>query len=315
MKNKSNKEKVLDIPHVSVLPKEVLESFSYINDGVFIDCTLGFGGHSEALLEQNPNMRLIGFDKDINAIEFSKKRLEKFKDRVKFYHGSFSKMIDKVKDQNIKGVLADIGVSSVQLDEKSRGFGFDSEKLDMRMNQSQELDAYYVINHYSQQELELVLRDFGEVSRWRDIASDIVQRRKQSPINTPRDLLELIGNKKERGRKVSVATLVFQAIRLEVNDELGELNRLLESLQNIKPKGARVGIITFHSLEDRIVKNTFKLWSKKCICPDNFYRCECTNDNNLGKIITKKPIVPTDKEIKENVRARSAKLRIFEFEK
>ncbi len=304
----------MNLPHVSVLPKEVLESFGDIGEGVFIDCTLGFGGHSEALLEKNPNIKLIGFDKDSNAIEFSKKRLERFKDRVRFYQGSFSKMIEKVKDENIKGVLADIGVSSWQLDEKSRGFGFDSNKLDMRMDLTQELDAFYVVNHYSQKDLEDILRDFGEASRWREIANDIVQKRKQNPIQTPRELLELIGNKKERGRKVSVATLVFQAIRLEVNDELGELNRLLGSLENIKPKGARVGIITFHSLEDRIVKRVFKLWAKKCICPDDFYRCECTNDNNLGKIITKKPIVPSNDEIKANPRARSAKLRIFEFE-
>lgn len=303
----------MDIPHISVLPSEVLESFSDINDGVFIDCTLGFGGHSEAILNAHPSLHVIGCDKDENALEFSKQRLSKFKDRVRFHKGAFSNAIGHFKDENIKGILADIGVSSWQLDEKSRGFGFESDKLDMRMDLSQELSAKDVINSYPKERLEEILKDYGEISRSRDIAQKICQERKKRAITTPKELIDIVGNKSERGRKVSVATLVFQAIRIEVNDELGELDRLLDTLGELKPKGARVAIITFHSLEDRIVKRTFKLWEKSCICLADAFKCECGNNHSLGKIITKKPIVAQKSEVKANPRARSAKLRVFEF--
>ncbi len=305
----------MQTPHISVLLDEVINGFKDFNDGVFIDCTLGFGGHSEAMLKTYKNLNLIGCDKDENALNFSKKRLNPFNDRVRFYQGGFRDVIKNFKNENIKGVLADIGVSSWQLDEKSRGFGFDSDKLDMRMNMSQSLSAYEVVNSYTKEDLEEILREYGEISLAKKIANDICEARKKSPIKTPRELLQIIGNKKQNNRKVSIATLVFQAIRIEVNDELGELNDLLKSLENLKPKGTKLAIITFHSLEDRIVKKTFKLWEKKCICSPEAYRCECGNNHNIGKIITKKPIKPSDKEIKINPRARSAKLRIFEFEK
>lgn len=305
----------MNIPHISVLPNEVLECFSGIKNGVFIDCTLGFGGHSEAILNAHKNLHVIGCDKDETALNFSKKRLEKFNNRVDFHKGAFSDAILHFKDRNIKGILADIGVSSWQLDENSRGFGFKSDKLDMRMDLSQSFSAKDIINSYQKERLEEIFREYGEISRSRDIAQKICQERKKSPITTPTELIEIIGNKSERGRKVSIATLVFQAIRIEVNDELGELDRLLDSLGNLKPKGARVAIITFHSLEDRIVKRTFKLWEKSCICPADAFRCECGNNHSLGKIITKKPIVAQKDEIEANARARSAKLRIFEFGK
>lgn len=304
----------MNIPHKSVMLHEVLDIFKNIDKGVLIDCTLGFGGHSEELLKQNPNLKIIGCDKDINALNFSKKRLERFKDRVIFHKGGFSTAINHYKNENIKGVLADIGVSSHQLDEKSRGFGFESEKLDMRMDLDQHLDAFKVINSYTQQDLEEILKEYGEISNYMELARSIVQHRKKDLIYTPNDLKKIVGDRRQRGRKVSILTLVFQAIRIEVNNELGELTKLLESLSQIKPKGARVGIITFHSLEDRIVKRTFKYWTKSCICPDESFKCECTNDHNLGKIITKKPLTPSKEEIKENPRARSAKLRVFEFE-
>ncbi|MBS9778921.1 MAG: 16S rRNA (cytosine(1402)-N(4))-methyltransferase RsmH [Campylobacteraceae bacterium] len=262
-------------PHISVLMDEVLEIFKDLDEGYFIDCTLGFAGHSEAILNAHPNLHLIGCDKDENALSFSKKRLEKFGDRVSFYKGAFSSVLENFKDKNIVGLLADIGVSSWQLDEKTRGFGFDSDSLDMRMDLGQDLNAKDVINTYSADELGEIFRDYGEISQWRNIANEIVQRRKKSPIQTPRELLDILGNTKERGRKVSVATLVFQAIRIEVNDELGELNRLLDSLEKLNPKGARVGIISFHSLEDRIVKKTYKQWEKSCICPPEYMRCVC----------------------------------------
>ncbi len=301
-------------PHVPVLPNEVLKIFEDLEDGYFIDCTLGFAGHSQMLLKAHPKLKLIGFDKDENALSFAKKRLESFKDRVSFVKGAFSQNIQQVKDKNIVGILADIGVSSFQLDEQSRGFGFDSDKLDMRMDLDQSLSAYEVVNSYAQSELEDILREYGEISSWRNVAQKICEARKKKPIQTPRELSELFANAKERGRKVSLATLIFQAIRIEVNDELGELDRLLEFLSQLKPKGAKLAIISFHSLEDAIVKRTFKLWGKACICPPEAYRCECGNDHALGKILTKKPIKPSDEEIKVNPRARSSKMRVFEFE-
>ncbi len=305
----------MNSPHVSVLMDEVLDVFKELEEGYFIDCTLGFGGHSEAILDAHPNLHLIGCDKDENALNFSKKRLERFGDRVSFYKGAFSSVLKKFKDKNIVGLLADIGVSSWQLDEKTRGFGFDSDSLDMRMDLDQKLSAKDVVNSYSVEDLEEILREYGEISRYKEVANKIVQARKNAPIKTPKDLLDIIGNKKERSRKVSVATLVFQAIRIEVNDELGELNRLLSSLEKLAPKGARVAIISFHSLEDRMVKKTYKKWEKSCICPPEYMRCVCTNDHNLGKIITKKAIKPSRLEIENNIRARSSKMRVFDFGK
>ncbi len=298
-----------------VLLEEVLGVFEHLEGGYFMDCTLGFGGHSEAILEAHPSLHLIACDKDENALSYSKKRLERFSDRIIFYKDAFSSVIEKFKNKNIVGILADIGVSSWQLDERSRGFGFDGDVLDMRMDLDQKLKAFDVVNFYSAEDLGEILREYGEISRWRDIRDKIVQARRNSPINTPRDLLEIIGNKKEKSRKVSVATLVFQAIRIEVNDELGELNRLLASLESLKPKGARIGIISFHSLEDRIVKKTYKEWEKSCICPIEVMRCTCGNNHNLGKIITKKPIKPTREEVDKNIRSRSSKLRVFDFGK
>ncbi len=304
----------MQTPHISVLPNEVAQGFEDLEEGVFIDCTLGFGGHSEKILKNHKNIHLIGCDKDETALNFAKKRLQAYEDRVRYYKGGFRDVVKHFKDENIKGILADIGVSSWQLDEKSRGFGFDSDSLDMRMNINQELSARDVVNSYSKEELEDILREYGEISLAKQIANDICEARKNEPINTPRELMQIIGNKKQRGRKVSLATLVFQAIRIEVNDELGELDGLLESLKELKPKGAKVGIITFHSLEDRIVKRTFKLWEKSCICAPDVFRCECGNNHSLGKLITKKPITPSKEEVKENPRSRSAKLRIFKFE-
>ncbi len=304
----------MQTPHISVLLNEVCDAFSDFENGSFIDCTLGFGGHSEALLLQHKDLKLIACDKDENALNFSKNRLKKFKDRISFYKGGFKDVINAHAKENIKGVLADIGVSSWQLDNELRGFGFKSKNLDMRMDLDQNLTAYDVVNSYSKENLEDILREYGEINIAKKIAHDICEYRKKTPIKTPHELLSIIGNKKASNRKVSLATLVFQAIRIEVNDELGQLNSLLESVKNLKPKGAKIAIITFHSLEDRIVKQSFKLWAKSCICPPHVLRCECGGDNALGEIITKKPIKPTPQELSLNIRARSAKLRIFKFE-
>ena len=300
----------MNIPHIPVLYKETLEAFENINDGYIIDCTTGFAGHSSGLLSSNENVKLICNDQDDEALAFSKKRLEDFSSRVIFNKGNFEHVIDTFKNYEIRGILADIGVSSLQLDKLDRGFGFDSNTLDMRMNQNQSLDAATVVNTYSLAELERVFKDCGEVREYKKVASLILNNR---PFTSAKEISELLGKKMSKG-KIHPATLPFQGIRIEVNDELGVLERLFDSLENAKFKNCIVAIISFHSLEDRIVKNYFKKWTKSCICPDGVFRCECSNNHALGKIITKKPIIPTALEIKQNPRSRSSKLRIFKFD-
>lgn len=300
----------MNIPHIPVLYKETLKVFENINNGYIIDCTLGYAGHSEGLLKQNSKVNLICNDQDNEALEFSKKRLEPFLNRVIFNKGNFETVLNSFKEYDIRGILADIGVSSLQLDKEDRGFGFDSDSLDMRMNQEQTLDAAFVVNNYSQSELERVFKECGEVKEYKKVASLIVNNR---PFSSAKELSTFIAKNMHKG-KLHPATLPFQGIRIEVNDELGVLERLFDSIEEIKPKNCLVAIISFHSLEDRIVKNYFKKWSKNCICPSDVMRCTCGNDNALGKVITKKPIIPTNDEIKVNPRSRSSKLRVFKFD-
>lgn len=300
----------MNIPHIPVLYEETLKVFENIDNGYIIDCTLGYGGHSEGLLKQNENVNLICNDQDKEALDFSKKRLESYLTRVTFNKGNFETVLRSFKEYEIKGILADIGVSSLQLDKEDRGFGFDSESLDMRMNQEQSLDASVVVNTYSQVELERVFKEYGEVREYKKVASLIVNNR---PFSSSKELADFLSKKMYKG-KLHPATLPFQGIRIEVNDELGVLERLFDSIEEIKPKNCLVAIISFHSLEDRIVKNYFKKWSKNCICPSHVMRCECGNNNALGKVITRKPIIPTKEEIKSNPRSRSSKLRVFKFD-
>lgn len=304
--------KIEDIPHKPVLLDEVIENFKSDENGYFIDATLGYGGHSSAIVENSPNIHLIGIDRDITAINFSKERLNKYKDRVTFYHGKFSEMISEIvknhTDKPILGVLADIGVSSLQLDQLDRGFSFDSENLDMRMDQEQELTAERVVNSYSEYELDKIFRDYGEMRNSKKVAKAIINSR---PISSGRELAELMTKvEKRKGGGTHPATQLFQAIRIEVNGELDELNTLLDKLEALPE--AKVGIISFHSLEDRVVKNRFKEWSKSCICPPEAFQCTCGDDNQLGTVVTKKPIVASKEEERENRRSRSAKLRIFQ---
>jgi len=280
-----------------------------------VDCTLGYGGHSEALLDANPNLTLVGCDRDAEAIAFSKKRLARFGARAQIIHGPFSKIFSVIDPLDVRGVLADIGVSSLQLDKGERGFGFDSDVLDMRMDTSASLSAYDVVNTYTRAQLEEMLRDYGELDQWRMMAQKICKARDMGPIQSAKELLEVVGKGKVQGRKVSVATLVFQAIRIEVNDELGELSGLLRSIESADLASCLVGIISFHSLEDRMVKKTFKAWQNPCICNPFLPRCECGGTHALGKIETKKPIEPTENEVRENPRARSSKLRLFQIGK
>ena len=298
-----------DIPHIPVLYNEVLDCFKEIKTGYIIDCTTGYAGHSSGLLNQNSSVQLICNDQDDEALEFSKKRLKDFEKRVEFNKGNFEDIIKKFEDYPIRGILADIGVSSLQLDKLDRGFSFNSKNLDMRMNQNQILDASTVVNSYSQVELENIFKEYGEIREYKKVASLIVQNR---PFYSAKELADFFYNKLPKG-KIHPATLIFQAIRIEVNDELGVLDRLFKSMEESKLKDCIVAIISFHSLEDRVVKNYFKKWSENCICPKDAFRCECGKNHALGKIITKKPIIATNLEIKQNQRSRSAKLRVFRF--
>ena len=299
-----------NIPHIPVLFDEVIETFKDIKDGYIVDCTLGYGGHTSGILESNPNIKMICNDQDDEALEFSAKRLQNYKDRIIFNKSNFQNITEVFGEKKISGILADIGVSSLQLDKQERGFGFQSEVLDMRMDTNKELSAYEVVNNYSKTDLEYILKEYGEVPEYKKVASLIVQNR---PIQSAKELSNLLEKNMYKG-KLHPATLPFQAIRIEVNNELGVLEELFLSLEKQKLKDCIVAIISFHSLEDRIVKNYFKKWSQSCICPPDVFRCECGNNHKKGKIITKKPIIPTNEEIKRNPRSRSSKMRIFKFD-
>ena len=306
---------VQNIPHVPVLYREVLEVFNNVGNGIVIDCTMGYGGHSSMILEANPHAKLIAIDQDQTAIDYSTKRLAKYGDRVSIRKGKFSSVIKDILNEveigDIKGVLADIGVSSLQLDQKDRGFSYESDNLDMRMDKDAPLSASEVVNEYSKNELEKILLEYGELRNYKKIASEIVANR---PFNSAKSLSDTLKPHMPHGKKIHPATLLMQAIRIEVNDELGELKSLLQSLEDAKFPHAKIAIISFHSLEDRIVKQTFSKWGKSCRCPQEAIRCLCGNDNELGKIISRKPIMAQDDELKENPRSRSAKMRVFKMD-
>ena len=284
--------------HFSVLKNELLQSFAW-QGGVLIDCTLGYGGHSLAFLESSPDTQIYAFDRDSSALALAQERLQEYASHIHFYHSAFSYAIPSLDDAILaksRGIIADIGVSSMQLDDMHRGFGFASLNLDMRMDTRTELSAQKVLNSYSPTRLEEIFRIYGEITQSKKVS-------------------ELIERHFPRTSGIHPATLAFQALRIEVNDELNELRALLQSIEEAYRKGVlyncKVGIISFHSLEDRIIKQCFKQWSKSCICAKESYKCECGNNHALGEILTKKPITPTQEEIKQNKRSRSAKLRIF----
>ncbi len=304
-----------NIPHIPVLYREVVATFENIQEGIVIDCTMGYGGHSSMLLDANPNIKLIAIDQDQTAIDFSRKRLEKYGERVEIRKGRFSEVIKdilrEVDAKEIKGLLADIGVSSLQLDQKERGFSYESDNLDMRMDKGAPLSASNVVNEYAKSELEKILLEYGELRNYKKIAAAIVNNR---PFTSAKELSEKLKHLMPRGKKIHPATLLMQAIRIEVNDELGELKSLLQSIEEAKLPHAKIAIISFHSLEDRIVKQTFVKWAKSCICPPEAMRCSCGNDHQLGKILTKKPVTAQADELKANARSRSAKMRVFQMD-
>ncbi len=307
---------IQDIPHIPVLYREVLAAFDDVEDGIIVDCTMGYGGHSALLLENKPHIKLIGIDQDQTAIDFSTQRLSIYKDRVSIKKGRFSKVIKEILEENepssIKGILADIGVSSLQLDQKERGFSYESDTLDMRMDKDAPLSALEVVNGYSVVDLERILRDYGEIRNFKQVAAAIVAAR---PFYSAKALSEKLHPLLAHGKKIHPATLLMQAIRIEVNSELFELESLLHEIEKIPLVQTDVAIISFHSLEDRIVKQKFNAWAQNCICPSEAYRCTCSKDNAIGKAKFKKPLIAQNDELKQNPRSRSAKLRVFKIQR
>lgn len=305
----------MQTPHIPVLLEEVLESFKEIKEGYFVDCTLGYAGHSSEMLKRYGHIRHIGIDRDEEALVFSQKRLEPFGERSTLYKGTFAKVFPALTESPIMGVLADFGVSSLQLDKMERGFSFNSETLDMRMDATAPLSAYEVVNAYPKEKLEYLFDMYGEIKPYKKLAAAIVDARSRAPINSAKELARIAVDVLGSHGKIHPATLMFQAIRIEVNNELGEIEGLLDALEEKHYKDEIVSLITFHSLEDRLVKNRFKKWSTSCICDPQAMRCTCGNDHALGKPIRRKPVTAGKEELKKNPRSRSAKLRSFRFTK
>ena len=303
----------MQTPHIPVLLDEVLDSFSSVHGGYFVDCTLGYAGHSSEMLKKYDNIKHIGIDRDDEALTFSKKRLEPFDERSTLYKGTFATVLPTLKESPIMAVLADFGVSSLQLDKKERGFSFTSETLDMRMDAGASLSAYDVVNAYPKDKLEYIFDTYGEVRSYRKLAAAVIEARSKAPIESAKVLSEIAKQVIPAGGKIHPATLMFQAIRIEVNNELGEIEGLLDAIEVKHTQGEVVSLITFHSLEDRLVKNRFKKWSMACICDPQAMRCTCGKDHALGKALSRKPITATKEELKVNPRSRSAKLRSFKF--
>lgn len=304
------------LSHIPVLQAEVIRYLNITEDDTYVDCTLGGGGHSSAILSKMVgNSRLFSFDQDQTSIDRAKK---KFGDApITLVHANFSHLKSNLPCEsigNIGGILADIGISSMQLDNESRGFSFQNTgPLDMRMDISQPKTAATVVNQYSEETLTSIFYEYGE-ERWaKKIAQEIIKRREIQPFQTTTDLSDLCARVIPRKfwGKINPATRVFQALRIEVNNELDVLASLIQQAFECLKPGGRLLIISFHSLEDRIVKQAFRNFARKCICPSRAPMCTCER-KPLGKLITRKPIVPSPEEITANWRARSAKLRVIE---
>ncbi|MBQ9279026.1 MAG: 16S rRNA (cytosine(1402)-N(4))-methyltransferase RsmH [Lachnospiraceae bacterium] len=309
----------MEFKHKSVLLNETIESLNVKPHGIYVDGTLGGGGHSYEICKRlGEKGRLIGIDQDIDAIEAATKRLEEFKDKISLIHSNYNNIKSGVNDLGINkvdGIVLDLGVSSYQLDNPERGFTYREDvPLDMRMDQESTMTARDIVNDYSEMELFRVIKDYGEEQFAKNIAKHIVKARSEKPIETTGELNEIIkaaipAKMREHGGHPSKKT--YQAIRIELNHELNVLENSLDTMiELLNPKG-RLSIITFHSLEDRIVKNIFRRNMNPCTCPPDFPVCVC-GKKPTGTIITRKPIVPSEKEISENKRAKSSKLRVFE---
>ena len=308
----------MEFKHVSVLLNECIDGLNIEENGIYVDCTLGGAGHSSHILKHlSKDGLLVGIDQDRDALKAAKERLKDY-ENVKYVHNNFYNIDDILTELNIDkvdGILMDLGVSSYQLDEASRGFSYMNDAhLDMRMNRDNDFSAYEIVNKYSEEDLYKIIRDYGEEKFAKRIASFIVKAREIKPVETTFELVEIIKNAipaKARREGPHPAKRTFQAIRIEVNSELKILNRAIEDGVKRLNKGGRMVIITFHSLEDRIVKLKYRELENPCTCPKEFPICVC-GKKPVVKVLTKKGIAPSKEEIEENPRSRSAKVRIVE---
>ncbi len=304
--------------HVSVLLHECIENLRIKPDGIYLDGTLGLGGHSAAIAARLDTGRLIGIDRDETALERAQRRLAPYAGRLTLVHGNFADaaaILDRLGIEAVDGMLFDLGVSSPQLDEAQRGFSYRLDApLDMRMDESEALRARDVVNTWDAQQLERILRDYGE-ERWaRRIAAAIVRRREEKPIESTLELVDVIKGAMPAAalrEKQHPAKRSFQAIRIAVNDELGAVARMMESAPDKLRPGGRLCVISFHSLEDRIVKNAIRAREDGCRCPRQAPVCSCGFVQTL-RSVQRKPILPGEEELRDNPRARSAKLRVAE---
>ena len=302
--------------HKPVLYNETLENIIDKRPLIYVDCTLGGGGHTEGILQNSTeDSKVIAIDQDHQAIEFAKKRLEKYENKLQIFKDNF-KNLDTViylgGYEKVDRILMDIGVSSTQLDDVERGFSYKYEaKLDMRMNRDLKISAWDVVNKFSEKEIADIIYKYGEEPKSRKIAKNIVEYRKNKNIDTTIELSNIVIKSIGKSMKKHPSKRTFQAIRIFVNKELEVLEEAMDKAVNLLNDKGKLLIITFHSLEDRMVKEKFRNYENPCTCPSDFPVCICGN-KSLGKVLTKKPIVAKDEELNENNRAHSAKLRIFE---
>ena len=305
--------------HKSVLLKETVAGLNIKPDGVYVDGTLGGGGHAlEVCRHLGEGGRLIGIDQDPDAIAAASLRLKDYREKatiVKSNYENMASILEELGISSVDGVYLDLGVSSYQLDTPERGFTYrESAPLDMRMDRERDGDAAFVVNHYDERALYRIIRDYGEEKFAKNIAKHIVKARAQKPIETTEELTEIIKAAipmKMRAAGGHPAKRTFQAIRIEVNRELEVLENSIDAMIGLLKPGGRLCIITFHSLEDRIVKNRFRENEDPCICPREFPVCVCGR-RSRGRVVTRKPVLPGEQEIRENKRSKSSKLRIFE---
>lgn len=307
----------MEFKHKPVLLEETIEGLKIKEDGIYVDGTLGGAGHSKEILKRlSSKGMLIGIDRDEEALKAAKENLKQYSN-VKYVHGNHDEIEEILKKLNIEkvdGILLDLGVSSYQLDERNRGFSYLGEnELDMRMDKTQKLTAKEVINNYEEEKLANIIYEYGEERFSRKIARNICIERKEKPITTTKQLVEIIEKSipKSKQKEGHPAKRTFQAIRIEVNDEIKPLYNTVKDCIDSLRTGGRLCIITFHSLEDRAVKNAYIEAKGKCTCPKDLPYCVC-GAKSLGKVVTKKPIVASEEEQLENSRSKSAKLRIFE---
>lgn len=309
----------MDFKHYSVLLPETIEQLHIKEDGIYVDGTLGGGGHSYEIAKRLTTGRLIGIDQDYDALEAAGERLRPFADRVTLVHSNYEAMVERVHElgiDKVDGILLDLGVSSFQLDTPERGFSYmvEDAPLDMRMDQDNPLTAADIVNDYSEEDLYRIIRDYGEDRFAKNIAKNIVKERQKERITRAGQLNQIIERSIPKKLQVTgghPAKRTYQAIRIELNRELDVLEQNLDAFIDLLAEDGRICIITFHSLEDRIVKNTFKKNQDPCTCPKDFPVCVC-GKKSKGRVITRKPILPSEKELEENTRSRSAKLRVFE---